>query len=288
MDKPTKNMAASVRQRLLNLSRSGDKIFEVVLVSYGLERLIYRLSISAYCDQFILKGGMLVTLWTKDPNRVTRDVDFLSHGDNSEATMRRVFTDIMEIECDDGLRFDTGKLVSAVIKEDARYEGIRMKTTAFLDNTRIPIIVDVGFGDAVPKEVLKIDYPSLLDFPAAQIRAYSPASVISEKFHAIVALGLVNSRMKDYYDLWSISSSLIVKDSDLDDALWATFRRRETQIPGEIPPGLSEEFYSDALKQQQWSAYTGGIDKEDLDFAKVLNSIWTFLAPSCYRLLAKT
>ena len=108
-------MAASVRQRLLNLSRSEEKIFEVVLVSYGLERLIYRLSISAYCNQFILKGGMLVTLWTEDPNRVTRDVDFLSRGDNSEATMRRIFTNIMEIECDDGLGFDTGEIVSEVI-----------------------------------------------------------------------------------------------------------------------------------------------------------------------------
>ncbi|MFV0384716.1 nucleotidyl transferase AbiEii/AbiGii toxin family protein [Paracoccus sp. (in: a-proteobacteria)] len=142
-----KNIAASVRQRLLNLARKEGQAFDVVLVAFGLERLIYRLSVSAHRDRFVLKGGMLVTLWTKDKGRFTRDIDFLSFGAEDEATLKTTIAEILAIDADDGLIFDDASLTAAPIREDQVYGGMRLKTTAYLEKTRIPITIDVGFGD---------------------------------------------------------------------------------------------------------------------------------------------
>ena len=201
------NSPASVRQRLLNLAREKGQVFDVVLVTYGLERLMYRLSISEHRDSFVLKGGMLVTLWIGDENRVTRDADFLGFGDASEERLISVFSEVMSQQVDDGLVYDIDNLTARAIREEQQYGGIRLRTVANLGKTRIPIVVDVGFGDATIAPDFTIEYPTLLDMPAASIRAYPPASVVAEKFHAIVTLGLVNSRMKDYYDLWAILNS---------------------------------------------------------------------------------
>ncbi len=203
---------ASIRQRLLNIAREQGRVFDVVLVTYGLERLIYRLSISKHRDSFVLKGGMLVTLWTGDENRVTRDADFLGFGDASEDHLISVFSQIMSELADDGLVYDVDGLTAEAIREEQQYGGIRLRTVAHLGKTRIPITVDIGFGDATTAPNYAVEYPSLLDMPAAHIRAYPPATVVAEKFHTIVALGLVNSRMKDYYDLWAILNTLSIAE----------------------------------------------------------------------------
>lgn len=283
MAKSPKNLAASVRQRLLNLARKQGRVFDVVLVTYGLERLIYRLSISPYRDRFVLKGGMLVTLWITDENRVTRDADFLGHGDASEGHLKSVFSDILSIEADDGLAFDTDGLTVAPIRDEQEYGGFRVKTSAYLDKTRIPITVDIGFGDAMTERDYTIDFPSLLDMPAANVRAYPPATVVAEKFQAIVALGLANSRMKDYYDLWAIHSARLVRPEELDTALRATFERRGTAIPRGVPAGLSNEFANDDQKTQQWAAYVGSIDREGLSLDAVVAAIWSYIGSACER-----
>ncbi|NNC36458.1 MAG: nucleotidyl transferase AbiEii/AbiGii toxin family protein [Acidimicrobiales bacterium] len=182
MAKDITNIAASVRQRLLNLSREQGRVFDVVLVAYGLERLIHRLSLSEHRERFILKGGMLVTLWTFDEGRFTRDADFLGFGDPSEKELTQVFSEILNIEVDDGLIFDTAELSAAPIREDQIYGGMRLRTTAYLLKTEIPITIDIGFGDAIAKPGHTIDYPSLLDLPASNILAYPPTTVIAEKF----------------------------------------------------------------------------------------------------------
>ena len=232
------NSPASVRQRLLNLAREKGQVFDVVLVTYGLERLMYRLSLSEHRDSFVLKGGLLVTFWIGDEHRVTRDADFLGFGEASEARLIAVFSEIMSLQVDDGLVYDIDKLTARAIREEQQYGGIRLRTVANLGKTRIPIVVDVGFGDATITPDLTIEYPTLLDMPAANIRAYPPASVVAEKFHAIVTLGLVNSRMKDYYDLWAILNSQPIDENDLADAVATTFSRRETEIPTTVPAGL--------------------------------------------------
>jgi len=277
----TQNIATSIRQRLLNLSRENESDFGIVLLSYALERLIYRLSISEHENNFILKGGMLVTLWTKDQSRFTRDVDFLSFGSDDEDALLGVFNEILSLEAEDGLIFDTAALSATEIREEQVYGGVRLKTQAYLDKAKIPITIDIGFGDAVTDPGFTIEYPSLLDLPSASIRAYSPATVIAEKFQAVVALGLINGRMKDFYDLWAIPQSQSVSEKELAAALLSTFERRETKIPIERPPGLSIEFSSDLQKSSQWLAYAESIDLSNVSLENVIDEIWSYLKPIC-------
>lgn len=279
-----KNLTASIRQRLLDLSRREGRVFDAVLVTYGLQRLIFRLSISDYRDQFILKGGMLVTHWIGDESRVTRDVDFLGYGDASEGHLKTVFSKLLSLEANDGLVFDVDGLRAETIKEDQEYGGIRLKTIAYLGKTRIPITIDIGFGDAMTDRDYSIDYPSLLGMPPASIRAYPPATVVAEKFQAIVALGLVNSRMKDYYDLWAIHNTQSLKARDLDDAIQATFECRGTDIPRKIPIGLSADFVNDEQKVRQWGAYIASIDREGLSLDTIVEVIRSYIGPACERL----
>lgn len=282
-DKP-KNIAASVRQRLKNLSVEKQRDFGLLLVNYGLERLIYRLSASPHRDSFVLKGGMLVTVWANNDNRTTRDADFLGFGELDETKLKAAFTDILGRDADDGLIFDTANLTASAIREDQIYGGVRLKTIALLENARIPITIDIGLGDALTEPDHVIDYPSLLDQPIANIRAYPPETVIAEKFQAIVALGVANGRMKDYYDLWAIPNVLSLKPAALDAAIAATFARRETVIPLVAPPGLSKLFTDDPQKITQWATYAESISFEMVTLSQVVDAIWAYLGPGCARI----
>lgn len=281
MAKMIPNKAASIRQLLLNHARKNEQDFMVILVAYGLERLIYRLSISAYRNRYILKGGMLVTLWTVDPGRFTRDVDFLAFGDDDEPTLIKEFTDILEIDAGDGLIFDTAEIIAAPIRDDQVYGGMRLKTTAYLGKTKIPITIDLGFGDAITDPKYQVDYGSLLNLPTATIKAYSPATVMAEKFQAIIALGIVNSRMKDYYDLYAVPRAINVSSAELAKAIHATFERRQTEIPDILPPGLSASFTEDPAKKTQWLAYSEATEIANLELSEVASDIWKRLEPVC-------
>jgi predicted nucleotidyltransferase component of viral defense system len=279
-----KNSHASVRQRLLNHAREKGQVFDIVLVNYGLERLLYRLSVSQHSNAYVLKGGLLVTLWTGDANRVTRDADFLGFGSESGERLISEFFEILSQDADDGLVYDVDNLTYQAIRGNQQYGGVRLKTVAYLGGTRIPIVVDIGFGDATIAPDFTIEYPTLLDMPAARIRAYPPASVIAEKFHAIVTLGLVNSRMKDYYDLWAILSSQVLDESELADAIAATFSRRQTEMPTTVPAGLTVEFTADPQKVQQWGTYTASIGLKGLTLETAVEIIRPHLAAACERL----
>ena len=281
MGKTPSRIEASVRQRLLNLARNDGRDFQTVLVAFGLERLTYRISISRFRDDFVLKGGMLVTLWTSDPGRFTRDIDFLKFGNADMEILKSIFTEILSIDADDGLVFSVDELRITDIREDQPYSGQRLKTIAYLGKTKIPILIDVGTGDAVSNTSYKIKYASLLDFESASLRAYSPETVIAEKFEAVVALGLVNGRMKDYYDLWAIPIAKEISSGDLAVAIKATFERRRTDIPGECPPGLSEIFATDGVKIDQWTAYSEATGLEGVSLVDVVNGIWEFLEEPC-------
>ncbi len=281
MAKQPKDIAASVRQRLLNIARAESQVFDVVLVSFGLERLIYRLSISDHSNKFVLKGGMLVTLWTSNPGRFTRDVDFLGFGKDDETELKNVFGEILAIDANDGLIFDAVNLDAAAIREDQIYGGMRLKTTAYLGKTQIPITIDIGFGDAMADPEYTIGYPSLLDLPTGTIRAYSPATVMAEKFQALVSLGLANGRMKDFYDLWEVPRATKITQEDLLAAVTATFARRETKVPAERPEALTPAFTEDPAKQQQWQAYSASIDLQGADLNLVTDDIWEVMGPVC-------
>jgi predicted nucleotidyltransferase component of viral defense system len=287
MAKAPVNIAKSVKDRLLNIARREGRVFDLVLVRFALERLLYRLSVTEHRDRFILKGGMLVTVWIDDDNRVTRDADFLGHGDPDPERLIADFRQIMAGEGDDGLGFDLDALSAEVIREEMEYGGVRLKTAAYLERTRIPVTIDIGFGDAMADATQHLDYPTLLDLPAPQVRSYPPASVIAEKFQAMVALGVINGRMKDYYDLWAIPRAIAIAPNDLDAAIRATFERRETAVPSERPPGLSSEMSGNSAKQRQWRAYAASLELENLSLEAVIDAVWDLVGPSCDRLTDK-
>jgi predicted nucleotidyltransferase component of viral defense system len=250
----TRNIGASVRQRLLNLAHARGEPMELLLTRYTLERLLHRLSLSPHRDRFVLKGAMLLVTWFDEPHRATRDVDLLGFGDPAEDALLATFREIMAIDVDDGVSFDLKGLRIEAIREELEYGGSRLRTTATLAGARVPVTVDIGFGDAVEPGVEDIDLPVLLDMPSPHLRAYPPEAVIAEKLHAMVVLGMANSRMKDYYDVWMLTSAFKPDRERLRRAIAATFVRRGTAIPSLIPDGLSDQFAEDPGKLRQWAA----------------------------------
>ena len=200
-DKPpprARNVGASVRQRLLNLAHARGQPLELLLTRYALERLLHRLSLSPHRERFVLKGALLLTTWFDEPHRATRDLDLLGFGDPSDDALLAAFREVMDISVDDGIAFDAAALQIQPIRGDMKYGGSRLRTTAGLAGARIPVVVDVGFDDAVEPGVEDIELPVLLDMPSPRLRAYPQETVIAERLHAMVTLGLANSRLKDY------------------------------------------------------------------------------------------
>jgi predicted nucleotidyltransferase component of viral defense system len=264
--KPT-NLPASVRQRLANLAREQNEDFQLVLTRYVLERLLYRLSRSHYCEQFVLKGAMLFPLWGGQPHRPTRDLDLLGRGENSIAAAERAFRDVCRgaVEAD-GLTFLADTVHGEVIKEAQEYEGLRLSLECRLENARISVQIDIGFGDAVVPGPVAATYPVMLDFPAPVLDVYSRESVVAEKLQAMVILGIANSRMKDFYDLWVLARQFEFQGPVLCRAIWATFQRRRTPLPAGTPLALTPEFFNERAKQAQWRAF---LDKGRLGLAGI-------------------
>ena len=257
---------------------------ELLLTRYALERLLHRLSLSPHRERFVLKGAMLLATWFDEPHRATRDVDLLGFGDAAEDALLATFREIMAVEVDDGVNFDLKGLRIEAIREEVEYGGSRLRTTAALAGARIPITVDIGFGDAVEPGVEDIDLPVLLDMPSPHLRAYPPETVIAEKFHAMVALGRANSRMKDYYDMWMLTSTFALDPERLRRAIVATFARRNTAVPTLVPDGLSDAFAADAAKQRQWDAFASNLAGKFPELPVVVSDLRrqleTFLGPT--------
>lgn len=273
-----RNVGASVRQRLLNLAHARGQPMELLLTRYALERLLHRLSISPHRDRFVLKGAMLLATWFDEPHRATRDVDLLGFGDAAEDALLGTFGEIMAVEVDDGVSFDLKGLRIEAIREELEYGGSRIRTSAALAGARIPITADIGFGDAVEPGVEDIDLPVLLDMPSPHLRAYPPETVIAEKFHAMVVLGRANSRMKDYYDVWMLTSAFDIEHERLRRAIVATFSRRSTVIPAVVPDGLSDAFANDPGKQRQWDAFARNLSGTIPGFGLVVSELRQRLA----------
>lgn len=256
MPREPRNIGASVRARLLDRARAERSDFQILLTRYALERLLYRLSISPHRDRFILKGAMLFVTWVADPFRPTRDLDLLGHGDNDAEAIAETFRTICaQAVADDGVTFDVAALTAAPVREEVEYGGVRVRTTATIAGARISIQVDIGFGDAITPAAIYIDYPALLDAPAPHLRAYPVETVVAEKFEALVTLGVANSRLKDFYDLWVISRTFELRQAALVAAVQRTFERRGTALTSEIPVGLTDEFAQ--ARAAQWRTFLG-------------------------------
>lgn len=273
-----KNLAASVRQRLLVTSQQRGEPFDLVLTQYAIERLLYRLSQSRFADRFLLKGAMLFRIWTENSHRPTRDLDLLGTGlaeaDELAANFREICGTPVE---PDGLEFLEDSVKASPIREEAVYGGIRVNTEARLGNVRVHVQTDVGFGDAVTPEPQEIEFPGLLDFPTPRLRSYPVYTVVAEKLEAMVLLGAPNSRMKDFYDLWFLSRNFEFDGETLVSAIRATFGRRKTQLPPQLPTALHNEFAE--LKLVQWNAFQRKNRLGDTPMLEVVRVIREFAAP---------
>lgn len=250
--------AASIHTRLLSLAKSRGDDFNLILNRYALERWLYRLSISEAREHLWLKGAMLFDLWFDVPHRPTRDADFLGFGEINHGVLGELVRKVSVIGCDDGIEFDSTAVRVEEIREEARYGGLRVKVTGYLGNARCPLQLDVGYGDAVTPGAEEADYPTLLDdVPAPRLKVYPRATVVAEKFEAITSLGMTNSRMKDYFDLYALALEGEIDAALLAEAIAATFERRGTPLPDDLPVGLTSEFVGDAAKQTQWRAFLG-------------------------------
>lgn len=250
-----KNVSASVRQRLLNYARTSKRPFAEVLQYFAMERFLYRLSVSPHSESFVLKGALLLTAWRAPDSRPTMDIDLLGKMSNEVETVLQLMRDVAQIEIpDDGLAFAPDSFRGEAIREDADYSGVRVTFKGDLAGAKLHMQIDTGFGDVLTPAPEELSYPTILEFPAPVLLGYSRETVIAEKLQALVQLRMLNSRMKDYYDLWLLSRHTQLDAATLRDAIQRTFRNRNTAI--EVAPvGLSREFCDDLGKQEQWRAF---------------------------------
>lgn len=277
-----KNLPASVRARLLNLAKDRGEDFTGLLTRYALERFMFRLASSEHAHRFVLKGATLFAIWSDQPHRPTRDIDLLGFGANDVPALVDVFRQVCQQQVEpDGLDFDPGSVQGGLIREDRVYEGVRVTLTAILARARIAVQVDVGFGDSVFPEPEAVEVPSLLGFPPAVLKGYSKEAVVAEKLQAMVALGIVNSRMKDFYDIWVLARENAFDGSVLSEAVRRTFARRRSPLPFTPPVALTSEFWEDRSKAVQWRAFLrrGRLVAGEPDLAEVVELLAGFLLP---------
>ena len=280
-DKPT-NTSASIRQRLLNHSTAINTDPNLVLIWYGLERFLYRLSVSTHSERFVLKGAMLFRLWGGADFRSTKDLDLEGLLQDEAEVIREVFASIcvQPVE-DDGLAFDASSVKITEIRDTQEYGGFRVLLTARLGTAILRLQIDVGFGDAITPTPAITEFPSILSQSRPRIRVYPRETVVAEKFEAMVQLGMTNSRMKDYFDLWFMSRHFEFEGPTLAAAVRATFERRGTLIPGRSPIALTMEYADDPKHVQQWAAFTGRLSAEATpSLGVVIDEVSEFVLPA--------
>ncbi|MGC3999579.1 MAG: nucleotidyl transferase AbiEii/AbiGii toxin family protein [Anaeromyxobacter sp.] len=250
------NVGARARVQLLRLAKERGEDFQLVLLRYAHERLMYRLAASRHAAAFVLKGAALFTVWTGHPHRATRDLDLLGFGDPSQERLRATFVEVAHLPVpDDGVEFDGAGIEVGPIREGEEYGGVRVHLVARIVTAVIRLQIDVGFGDAITPAAVELDFPPLLDFPAPRLRAYPRETVVAEKLEAMVKLGLANSRLKDFYDLAELSRLFPFDGALLAAAIRATFERRGTELPRGLPVALTSAFAEDPQKQEQWRGF---------------------------------
>ena len=291
MKEPVKNISASVLARLRNQTEILERPFAEILQYYAMERFLYRLSKTSYADKFILKGGLLFYVWNLPLRRPTRDIDFRGYvSNNSKNLLKIINTVIAEPAPEDGIVFDSQSVSAEETQIGADYQGIRVKLTALLEHSKIPIQIDIGFSDELTSKAEAIEYPNILpDRKSVRMKGYPKEAVVAEKFHAMVRQAELNSRMKDYYDLWLISETFEFDGKSLQTAIEATFRKRDTEIPAEHPLSLSSEYAR--TNQTRWINFLNKMELHNdqvTDFPDILEQIWDFLKTPLQASLNKT
>ncbi len=284
--KTCKNIAASVRQKLLNRARNDHRPFSELLQYYAMERFLYRLSQSRHAEHFILKGALMLRVWQAPEARPTMDIDMLGKTSNNETNIVAQINEILEVAIEpDGLSFSTDSLQTEQITEDADYLGIRVRFLGHLDSARINMQLDIGFGDIVYPDPVQADLPTILDNVAPRLLCYSRESAIAEKFEAMLKLGMLNSRMKDFYDIWLLSRQFNFQGPKLAEAIRLTCNQRGSTLAEDIP-AFQDAFIKQ--KQVQWMAFRKRLRQEHLptEFDDIVSQLNVFLSPVVDALLS--
>lgn len=272
--------AASVRAKLKNKAKEKNVEFQNLLVRFGNERLLYRLSRSEYQKSFMLKGASLFAIWTGEPHRPTKDMDLLGFGKNDVPTLENIFKEICRVDGEDGLEFSLESIKGAEIRAEKIYQGVRVTLSAFLDGARIPLQIDIGFGDAVTPTAKTETIETILDLPKPRLRIYPKETVIAEKFEAMVKLGIGNSRMKDFWDVQFLIKNFPFDGELLQKAIRATFANRQTVVPETLPIALTDKFTQNSDVIADWKAFIKrGKITSDTDFEVLIENLREFFMP---------
>lgn len=282
MNSPNEGLARSVLDRLVAHARRVGADPNLVLARYGIERLLYRLGRSSHVERFVLKGGLMLLVWLGEQIRPTRDADLLGYGDVGDEELGRIFRELCTLAVElDGVVFDAASVRVDPIRAVDEYGGRRVTMTGELGSARLRVQVDVGVGDAVSPPPEWIDYPSLLDVPVPRLRAYRPETSIAEKLHAMVALAEIDSRMRDFFDLWVLAERLAFDGESLATAVRATFARRGMSLPAEVPIALTAEFAALPGKREMWASFVrkNHLESAPDELAHTIERIAAFLMP---------
>lgn len=278
------SLAQSVQARLVRHAQRIGVDPNLVLTRYGVERFLYRLSRSPHAERFVLKGALLLLAWLGETLRPTRDADLLGFGELSDAALLRTFREICAVAVEpDGVTFLPETVDVQAIRQDDAYGGRRVALQGRLGPARLAVQVDIGIGDAVTPGPQWLDFPSLLDLPRPRLRTYPRETVVAEKLHAMVVLGLRNSRMKDYFDIHALLHEGALDPEMLARAIAATFERRRTRLPDELPSGLTDAFTADAGHRTQWQAFLSRNRLQGLGLEDVVHAIRAGLLPALER-----
>ena len=270
------NVSQSVHDRLLNQAREGGLSFNELLLYYGIERFLYRLSQTKHNETLVLKGALLLRAGASGLTRSTRDIDFLDLGgmileEGGHKKIREVIREAIDTEVEeDGMEYDPDTIKVEEIRPEARYGGVRVSFRGFLGTARVQMQMDVGFGDALSGDPVWIDYPELLDYGQPRLLGYPLEAVVAEKFEAIVDLGMTNTRMKDFYDIWVLSRRETFEGPKIRNSFRATFEKRSTALPEQPPEPLTKEFGEAGRKQEQWASF---LKKTRLSASQSLSAI---------------
>lgn len=276
MEKTKKNIEESIYSRLKNMARQRKRPVQEVLKYYAMERFLYRLSVSSYQNNFYLKGGLMLMVWNPMSHRATVDIDLLARTSNSIANLQKIINEVCTIDViPDGLKFASETLKLAEAQLEAEYHGISAAFSAHLFTAKLPMRIDFGFSDTILPQPVKVKYPTLLDFPAPELKGYTPQTSIAEKFESIIRLGFANTRMKDFYDIWLLIQQFDFDHHELQKIIQQVLQNRGTRT--EIPPiAFSESFYDNQIKKDKWNAFLRDISHEPVSLEKVINDLRIF------------
>lgn len=276
LQKPKVNLAESIRQRLKNLSIQRNRPFDEILRYYVIERFLYRLSMSQYAQKFFLKGGLMLKVWDSMDHRATMDIDLLAKTSNQLENLQKILKEVSEVDCpDDAVSFDVSRLTLNQTQTAGDYNGVSCHFSATLFTSKIPVLIDIGFNDMIIPYPEKFSYPTLLEMPNPILFGYTLETVFAEKLESIVKLATVNTRMKDFYDLWTIVKNHHIDLAGLKKAIRKVFSNRGT--PLEYPAAFQSTFYDLPESQKRWKRFLEIIGKEPISFKEVIADLSTLI-----------